>query len=93
MTRLFVVQPSWRVESFREYVEAFPAAVIQPNLCQYCNNCLVPTGCVGAGPAAQLSAKAQHHSTSVWKVDGHLARQGEDGDSTERCVFVPCSLK
>lgn len=74
-------------------MEAFPAALIQLNLCQYSNDCLVPTGCVGSGPAAQLSAKAQHHSSSVCKVDGHLARQGEDGDSTERCVCVPSSLK
>ncbi|XP_041803927.1 cilia- and flagella-associated protein 46 [Chelmon rostratus] len=40
--------------------------------------------CLGSGPVAHLSAKAQHHSTSVLKVDGHLARQGDDTDSTER---------
>ncbi|XP_030298554.1 cilia- and flagella-associated protein 46 isoform X3 [Sparus aurata] len=44
----------------------------------------IPVGSPGSGPAAQLSAKAQHHSTSVGKVDGHLARQGDDTDNTER---------
>ncbi|KAF3842490.1 hypothetical protein F7725_024441, partial [Dissostichus mawsoni] len=32
-----------------------------------------------------LCAKAQHHSTSVRKVDRYLARQGDDTDNTERC--------
>uniref|UniRef100_A0A3B5B3J4 Cilia and flagella associated protein 46 n=1 Tax=Stegastes partitus TaxID=144197 RepID=A0A3B5B3J4_9TELE len=39
---------------------------------------------LGAGPVAHLAAKAQHHSTSVEKVNGHLARQGNDTDDTER---------
>lgn len=55
---------------------------------QYSNNCLVPVGSFGSGPVAQLFAKAQHHSTSVQKMDGHLARQGDDKDNTERCVCV-----
>ncbi|XP_075933471.1 cilia- and flagella-associated protein 46 [Anarhichas minor] len=44
----------------------------------------IPVGGLGSGPVAQLSAKAQHHSTSVRKLDGHLARQGDDTDNTER---------
>lgn len=49
----------------------------------------VPVGSLDSEPAAQLSAKAQHHSTSVCQVDGHLARQGGDTDNTERhvCLF------
>ncbi|XP_042358180.1 cilia- and flagella-associated protein 46 [Plectropomus leopardus] len=39
---------------------------------------------LGSGPVAQLAAKAQHHSASVKKVEGHLARQGDDTDNTER---------
>ncbi|XP_049456510.1 cilia- and flagella-associated protein 46 isoform X3 [Epinephelus fuscoguttatus] len=45
---------------------------------------IVPVGSLGCGPVAQLSAKAQHHSTSVRKVEGHLARQGDDTVNTER---------
>ncbi|XP_074531827.1 cilia- and flagella-associated protein 46 isoform X2 [Halichoeres trimaculatus] len=37
----------------------------------------------GSGPTAKLSAKAQHHSASVQKVDGHLSRQPDDADNTE----------
>ncbi|XP_070772644.1 cilia- and flagella-associated protein 46 [Enoplosus armatus] len=48
------------------------------------NTSKIPVGSLGSGPVAQLSAKAQHHSTSVRKVDGHLARQGDDTDNTER---------
>ncbi|XP_051232115.1 cilia- and flagella-associated protein 46 [Dicentrarchus labrax] len=48
------------------------------------NTSKIPIGSLGSGPVAQLSAKAQHHSTSVWKVDGYLARQGDDTDNTER---------
>ncbi|XP_008297596.1 tetratricopeptide repeat protein 40 [Stegastes partitus] len=44
----------------------------------------IPVGSLGAGPVAHLAAKAQHHSTSVEKVNGHLARQGNDTDDTER---------
>ncbi|CAG6017918.1 unnamed protein product [Menidia menidia] len=40
--------------------------------------------CLGSEPAVQLAAKAKHHSACVQMVGGHLARQGEDGDSTER---------
>uniref|UniRef100_A0A3B4VED7 Cilia and flagella associated protein 46 n=1 Tax=Seriola dumerili TaxID=41447 RepID=A0A3B4VED7_SERDU len=42
------------------------------------------TSSLGSGPVAQLSAKAQHHSTSLQKVDGHLVRQSSDTDNTER---------
>ncbi|XP_044228761.1 cilia- and flagella-associated protein 46 isoform X1 [Thunnus albacares] len=48
------------------------------------NTSKVPVGSVGSGPAAQLSAEAQHHSASVQMVDGHLARQAENTDNTER---------
>ncbi|CAK6962375.1 cilia- and flagella-associated protein 46 [Scomber scombrus] len=48
------------------------------------NTSKIPVGSVGSGPAAQLSAEAQHHSTSVQKVDGHLTLQAEDTDNTER---------
>ncbi|XP_027134224.1 cilia- and flagella-associated protein 46 isoform X3 [Larimichthys crocea] len=37
---------------------------------------------LGSGPEAQLSAKTL--STSEWKMDGYLARQGDDTDHTER---------
>ncbi|XP_070834007.1 cilia- and flagella-associated protein 46 [Chaetodon trifascialis] len=39
-----------------------------------------PESSLGSGPVTQLSAKAQYHSTSVLKVDGHLAREGDDTD-------------
>lgn len=57
--------------------------------------CLLPVGCPESGPAAQLCEKAAHHSASVSKVDGHLDRQGDDPDSTERYtvdggVIAPC---
>ncbi|KAM7385133.1 hypothetical protein PAMP_001229 [Pampus punctatissimus] len=48
------------------------------------NTSKIPVGSIGSGPAAQLSAEAQHYSTSVQKVDGHLARQAENADNTER---------
>lgn len=55
------------------------------NTFQYVNQpCLLPVGCPESGPAAQLGEKAAHHSASVCKVDGHLDRQGDDPDSTER---------
>ncbi|XP_026212735.1 cilia- and flagella-associated protein 46 isoform X2 [Anabas testudineus] len=41
-------------------------------------------GSPGSGPVAQLCARAQHHTTSVQKVDGHLASQGDDTDSCSR---------
>ncbi|XP_068423801.1 cilia- and flagella-associated protein 46 isoform X2 [Clinocottus analis] len=44
----------------------------------------IPVGSLGSGPAARLSAKAHHHSTSVRKLEGHLARLGDDTDNTER---------
>ncbi|KAG7229993.1 hypothetical protein INR49_009713 [Caranx melampygus] len=42
----------------------------------------IPVGSLG--PLAQLSAKALHHSTSLQRVNGHLARQSRDSDNTER---------
>ncbi|KAF0027185.1 hypothetical protein F2P81_019926 [Scophthalmus maximus] len=39
---------------------------------------------LGSGPVAHLSAKAQHHSASLQKVDGHLGRRAGDTDNTER---------
>ncbi|KAM9345441.1 cilia- and flagella-associated protein 46 [Symphorus nematophorus] len=48
------------------------------------NTSKIPVGSPGSGPVTQLSAKAQHHSTSVRKVDGYLARQRDDTDNTER---------
>lgn len=47
--------------------------------------CLVALGSAGSGPAAELCAKAQHHSTSVQMIDRHLVRQ-EGADPTERCI-------
>ncbi|XP_040906348.1 cilia- and flagella-associated protein 46 [Toxotes jaculatrix] len=44
----------------------------------------IPVGSLGSGPVAQLCAKAQHHSASLQRLDGHLARQGGDVDSTDR---------
>ena len=69
-----------------------PPALIKFDLCvfQSSNNRLVPIGFAGSGPVAQLFAKAQHHSASVCKVDGHLARLGDGADSSERYVHV-CS--
>lgn len=52
--------------------------------------CVLPVGCAGSEPAAQLCEKAKHHSASVCKVDGHLARQGDDPDSTERYTLHGC---
>uniref|UniRef100_A0A8C3AX50 Cilia and flagella associated protein 46 n=1 Tax=Cyclopterus lumpus TaxID=8103 RepID=A0A8C3AX50_CYCLU len=48
---------------------------------------------LGSGPGARLSAKAQHHSTSVRKLDGHLARQGKDTDITERAKLWATLVK
>nr|XP_046258124.1 cilia- and flagella-associated protein 46 isoform X1 [Scatophagus argus] len=48
------------------------------------NTSRVPVGSQETGSVAQLSAKAHHHSTAVLKVDGHLARRGDDTDNTER---------
>uniref|UniRef100_A0A3Q0SCE1 Cilia and flagella associated protein 46 n=1 Tax=Amphilophus citrinellus TaxID=61819 RepID=A0A3Q0SCE1_AMPCI len=42
---------------------------------------------LGSGPVAQLAAKAQHHSASVQRVEGHMARQRSDADHTEMCVL------
>lgn len=46
--------------------------------------CVLLVGSAGSEPAAQLCEKAKHHSASVCKVDGHLARQKDDPDNTER---------
>ncbi|CAJ1066948.1 LOW QUALITY PROTEIN: cilia- and flagella-associated protein 46 [Xyrichtys novacula] len=48
------------------------------------NTSKIPDGNPGSGPAAQLSAKAQHHSASIQKVGGYLAREGDDVDNIER---------
>ncbi|XP_072246405.1 cilia- and flagella-associated protein 46 [Leuresthes tenuis] len=40
--------------------------------------------CLGSEPAAQLAAKAEHQSTCVQKLGGHLARQGGEKYNTER---------
>lgn len=48
--------------------------------------CLVPSGTSGPGGVAHLSAKAQHHSACVEKVQGHLSRQGDGKNDRERCV-------
>lgn len=73
---------------FGENANAFPKTTLI-NLCiQFSNYCLVPIGSIGSEPAAQLSAEAQHHSTSVQRVDGHLARQAENTDNTERYVHI-----
>lgn len=48
--------------------------------------CLVPSGTSGLGGVAHLSAKAQHHSACVEKVQGHLTRQGAGKNDRERCV-------
>ncbi|KAM6997214.1 cilia- and flagella-associated protein 46 [Tautogolabrus adspersus] len=48
------------------------------------NTSKIPLGSPGSGPASQLSAKAQHHSACVQKVEGHLATQGNNTDKTER---------
>lgn len=56
------------------------------------NICLVPAGGLGSGPVTQLAAKAQHHSTSIQRMEGHLDKQGSDTDHTERCVFANASL-
>ncbi|XP_026046614.1 cilia- and flagella-associated protein 46 isoform X3 [Astatotilapia calliptera] len=43
----------------------------------------IPAGGLGSGPVTQLAAKAQHHSTSIQRVEGHLDKQGSDTDHTE----------
>nr|XP_029134601.1 cilia- and flagella-associated protein 46 [Labrus bergylta] len=48
------------------------------------NTSKIPVGSPGSGPASQLSAKAQHHSSCVQKAEGHLATQGNNTDNTER---------
>ncbi|XP_034754581.1 cilia- and flagella-associated protein 46 isoform X3 [Etheostoma cragini] len=57
------------------------------------NTSKIPVGSRGSGPVAQLSAKAQHHSASVQKVDGHLARQGDDTDNTESMMLWATLVK
>ncbi|XP_030012468.1 LOW QUALITY PROTEIN: cilia- and flagella-associated protein 46 [Sphaeramia orbicularis] len=53
----------------------------------------IPVGSVGTGPVAQLSAKAQHHSACVQKVDRHLASQGESNNQTERVKLWAALVK
>ncbi|XP_031140179.1 cilia- and flagella-associated protein 46 isoform X1 [Sander lucioperca] len=57
------------------------------------NTSKIPVGSLGSGPVAQLSAKAQHHSTCIQKVDGHLTRQGDDTDHTERLILWATLVK
>ncbi|XP_051816052.1 cilia- and flagella-associated protein 46 isoform X2 [Acanthochromis polyacanthus] len=47
----------------------------------------IPVGSLGSGPVAHLAAMAQHYSTSVEKVNGHLARQSKDTNDTERVML------
>ncbi|XP_029496742.2 cilia- and flagella-associated protein 46 isoform X1 [Oncorhynchus nerka] len=44
----------------------------------------IPSGTSGPGGVAHLSAKAQHHSACVEKVQGHLSRQGAGKNDRER---------
>ncbi|XP_029553951.1 cilia- and flagella-associated protein 46 isoform X2 [Salmo trutta] len=44
----------------------------------------IPSGTSGPGGVAHLSAKAQHHSACVEKVQGHLTRQGAGKNDRER---------
>eukprot|EP00063_Salmo_salar_P080807 XP_014055642.1 PREDICTED: cilia- and flagella-associated protein 46 isoform X6 [Salmo salar] len=44
----------------------------------------IPSGTSGLGGVAHLSAKAQHHSACVEKVQGHLTRQGAGKNDRER---------
>ncbi|KAL6101538.1 cfap46 [Pungitius sinensis] len=53
----------------------------------------IPEGSLGCGPAARLSAKAQHHSAAMQKLDGHLARQGDDTNDTERAKLWATLVK
>ncbi|XP_032397492.1 cilia- and flagella-associated protein 46 isoform X2 [Etheostoma spectabile] len=57
------------------------------------NTSKIPVGSHGSGPVAQLSAKAQHHSACVQKVDGHLARKGDDTDNTESMMLWATLVK
>lgn len=66
----------------KEYISVCLWSVIQ--------YCLLPVGCAGSEAGAQLCEKAKHHSASVCKVDGHLARQGDDSHSTERYSLYGC---
>lgn len=70
-----------------------PVAAIKIDVCIWSSNkCPVPVGSLGSGPAARLSAKARHHSAAMQKLDGHLARQGDDTNDTERCVCMCARL-
>uniref|UniRef100_A0A665UGC6 Cilia and flagella associated protein 46 n=1 Tax=Echeneis naucrates TaxID=173247 RepID=A0A665UGC6_ECHNA len=51
------------------------------------------TSSLGSGPVAQLSEKAQLHSTSLQKLDGHLARQGSNTDSILWAALVKTARK
>ncbi|XP_029377626.1 cilia- and flagella-associated protein 46 [Echeneis naucrates] len=51
------------------------------------------TSSLGSGPVAQLSEKAQLHSTSLQKLDGHLARQGSNTDSIARMQLWAALVK
>ncbi|KAK2922244.1 cilia- and flagella-associated protein 46 [Channa argus] len=44
----------------------------------------IPIDSLGSGPVSHLCAQAQHHSASVQRVEGHLARQGDGSDKAER---------
>ncbi|XP_034040296.1 cilia- and flagella-associated protein 46 [Thalassophryne amazonica] len=48
---------------------------------------------LGSGVVAQLFAKAQHHFTSVQKMDGHLFRQGNDTNNRERVILWATLVK
>ncbi|XP_071380722.1 cilia- and flagella-associated protein 46 [Centroberyx affinis] len=57
------------------------------------NTSKIAVGSLGSGPVAQLSAKAQHHSTSVQRAEGHLSRQGDDTNNTERVKLWAALVK
>ncbi|XP_058493509.1 cilia- and flagella-associated protein 46-like [Solea solea] len=44
----------------------------------------IPVDIRGSGPVAQLSARAQHHSASLQRLDSHLAKQARGADRKER---------
>ncbi|KAM8859515.1 cilia- and flagella-associated protein 46 isoform 3-T3 [Spinachia spinachia] len=48
---------------------------------------------LGSGSGARLSAKAQHHSAAMRKLDGHLARHGDDTNNTERAKLWATLVK
>lgn len=73
------------------YAAVFLVEIINCDLCIYLfNNCPVSRS-LGSGLVAQLCAKAQHHSKSVQSIKGHLARQGDESNNSERCVYMCAS--